>query len=106
MGRKGIGKLAPFGICKRIEVLSAGGKKTSKGYLVTHFYMDYDNVLSDTDKEVPLERGKIDRSYAPNKGTLIRLSDFHPEGSPFLRKRFTAKSLFGSSLPALIFRYS
>ena len=26
MGRKGIGKLAPFGICDRIEVLSSGGE--------------------------------------------------------------------------------
>ena len=25
MGRKGVGKLAPFGICKTIEVISAGG---------------------------------------------------------------------------------
>ncbi|MGH7427514.1 MAG: ATP-binding protein, partial [Candidatus Methylomirabilaceae bacterium] len=33
MGRKGIGKLAPFGICERIEVLSSGGPKTPKGHL-------------------------------------------------------------------------
>ena len=26
MGRKGVGKLAPFGICKVIEVISAGGE--------------------------------------------------------------------------------
>ncbi len=28
MGRKGIGKLAPFGICQRIEIISAGGEAT------------------------------------------------------------------------------
>ena len=26
MGRKGVGKLAPFGVCKRIEIISSGGK--------------------------------------------------------------------------------
>jgi HSP90 family molecular chaperone len=29
MGNKGVGKLAPFGICQKIEVLSAGGKSIS-----------------------------------------------------------------------------
>lgn len=34
MGRKGIGKLAPFGICRRIEALSSGGDLVDgKGYL-------------------------------------------------------------------------
>ena len=26
MGRKGVGKLAPFGVCEKIEVITAGGK--------------------------------------------------------------------------------
>ena len=31
MGRKGVGKLAPFGICKTIEVISAGGNLINGG---------------------------------------------------------------------------
>jgi HSP90 family molecular chaperone len=54
MGRKGIGKLAPFGICKKIEVLSSGGDYVpGEGYLTTHFFMDFDRILKDTDEDVP-----------------------------------------------------
>jgi uncharacterized protein (UPF0335 family) len=82
MGRKGIGKLAPFGICSRIEVLSAGGKKSRKGYLVTHFYMDYGTIVTDKETEVPLERGSLDRTYKATSGTTIRLSNFLPKIVP------------------------
>ena len=44
MERKGIGKLVPFAICKRIEVLSAGGAETDLGYRVFHFVMDYEKI--------------------------------------------------------------
>ena len=54
MGRKGVGKLAPFGICKTIEVISAGGDITSntangeeiKGYLTSHILLDYDQIVA------------------------------------------------------------
>jgi len=82
MGRKGIGKLAPFGICKCIEVLSAGGKKTPEGYQVTHFFMNYDEILTDSDAPVPLQPGPEDRSFRPNRGTTIRLSNFLPKRVP------------------------
>ena len=82
MGRKGIGKLAPFGICRRIEVLSAGGEETKKGFLVTHFYMDRDDILSDTDKPIRLDPGPEDRTYRPGSGTTIRLSGFLPKRVP------------------------
>ena len=52
MGRKGIGKLAPFGICTRIEILSAGGDETDAGYPVSHFVMDYDKILADEDTPI------------------------------------------------------
>ena len=29
MGRKGVGKLAPFGVCRVVEVISSGGKKVA-----------------------------------------------------------------------------
>ncbi len=79
MGRKGIGKLAPFGICRRIEVFSSGGTKTESGYLVTHFYMDYEKILSDVDQPVELEAGPLDRTYREHTGTTVRLSAFLPK---------------------------
>ncbi len=76
MGRKGIGKLAPFGICRKIEVRSAGGTPDERGYLVTHFYMDFDKILTDSDDPVPLAVGADDGTRDPKSGTLIRLSNF------------------------------
>ena len=82
MGRKGIGKLAPFGICKQIEVISCGGEQTEKGYIVSHFFMDYDRILSDDDRPVELRKGKLDRTFRSNTGTLIRLSEFQSKKVP------------------------
>ena len=96
MGRKGIGKLAPFGICKRIEVWSAGGKKQRRGYEISHFFMDFDKIVRDTDEDVPLERGSEDRKWSRKPGTKIRLTAFLPKRVPdkdtFIRQlavRFT-----------------
>ena len=77
MGRKGIGKLAPFGICRRIEVLSSGGEAVGDlGYLTTHFFLDFDKIVQDTDEPVPLEAGDKDGTYQPASGTTIRLTSF------------------------------
>jgi hypothetical protein len=46
LGRKGIGKLAPFGVCRVIEILSSGGPSTKDGYYTTHFYLDFDRWRS------------------------------------------------------------
>lgn len=96
MGRKGIGKLAPFGICRRIEVWSAGGKKTKDGYAITHFFMDFDRIVRDDDDTVPLDVGPDDRKWSKKPGTRIRLTSFLakrvPEKETFLRQlavRFT-----------------
>jgi hypothetical protein len=82
MGRKGIGKLAPFGICQRIEVLSAGGEKTPEGYVVGHFYMDYSRILEDTDDRARFDAGPLDRTFRDTSGTMIRLSNFLPKRVP------------------------
>ena len=82
MGRKGIGKLAPFGICKRIEILSAGGDETEDGYLVSHFIMPYDKILADEDTPVPMEVGDQDGTYRSKSGTTVRLIDFLPKRVP------------------------
>lgn len=96
MGRKGIGKLAPFGICRRIEVWSAGGPKTEHGYAVTHFFMDFDKIVTDADEAVPLEVGDEDRTWSEKSGTRVRLTSFLakrvPDLETFLRQlavRFT-----------------
>lgn len=96
MGRKGIGKLAPFGICRRIEVWSAGGPKTRYGYAVTHFFMDFDKIVTDDDEAVPLEVGDDDRTWSTKSGTRVRLTAFLakrvPDLETFLRQlavRFT-----------------
>lgn len=96
MGRKGIGKLAPFGICRRIEVWSAGGPKTEDGYAITHFFMDFDKIVTDDDEAVPLDVGSEDRLWSRKTGTRIRLTSFLakrvPDQETFLRQlavRFT-----------------
>jgi hypothetical protein len=96
MGRKGIGKLAPFGICRRIEVWSAGGPKTKNGYAITHFFMDFDKIVTDDDEAVSLEVGSEDRGWSKKAGTRIRLTSFLakrvPDQETFLRQlavRFT-----------------
>jgi hypothetical protein len=80
MGRKGIGKLAPFGICRHIEVLSSGGELVAgKGYLTTHFYLDFDKIVQDTDEPVPLLAGDMDGKYRDSTGTTIVLTSFLPK---------------------------
>lgn len=85
MGRKGIGKLAPFGVCRTIEVRSAGGLKTKKGFEVTHFEMDYDAILSETSEEERDYHPKQledDGKYDSSPGTQIKLRHFLPRKVP------------------------
>ncbi|MEU0314761.1 ATP-binding protein [Nocardioides sp. NPDC006273] len=82
MGRKGIGKLAPFGICKQIEVRSAGGDKTDEGYRVSHFTLDFDSILTDEEGEVAIDAGPDDRTWSDTHGTTITLSVFLPKRVP------------------------
>lgn len=100
MGHKGIGKLAPFGICKRIHVITAGGKLTSKGYRVSHFILDYHDILASTDKPYYPEIGPNDETWAPKSGTTIVLTDFQPKITPDLEtfhRQMAAR--FGLRLP-------
>jgi hypothetical protein len=83
MGRKGIGKLAPFGICRRIEIVSAGGDEVDgKGYQTTHFFLDFDKIVKDDETPVPLEVGDKDGTYSPQPGTTVRLAQFLPKRVP------------------------
>ena len=85
MGRKGVGKLAPFGICNRIEVISSGGEleeetdadgNSVKGYRTAHFVMVRDAILHDIDEEYKPELGNLDNTLQPKMGTIIKMTDF------------------------------
>lgn len=82
MGRKGIGKLAPFGVCRMIEIISAGGEKKEEGYLVSHFFMDYDKIVTADDAPAKLDAGEFDNTYFEKRGTTVRLSNFLPKRVP------------------------
>lgn len=91
MGRKGIGKLAPFGVCRVIEVLSSGGERTEQGYYTTHFLLEFDRIMEageaavDGEREsdrVPLQAGEHDGTYRADSGTTVRLSSFLPKRVP------------------------
>ena len=85
MGRKGVGKLAPFGICEVIEVLTSGGEKVTRdgpdgkpdtGYLTAHLILNRDDMLKDTEFEYEPETGSKDDTLRPNSGTTVILKRF------------------------------
>ena len=82
MGRKGIGKLAPFGICREVEVISAGGKETDRGFVVSNLILDLDNILDekfdDKGNVLPYHPlpGPQDGSFRDCTGTTLLLRRF------------------------------
>ena len=97
MGRKGVGKLAPFGICKTIEVISAGGEfvdgtgddagSAPTGYLTSHIILDYDGIRAlgdEPDERYPPAVGPRDESYSAESGTWIILKQFNHRKVPGL----------------------
>lgn len=80
MGRKGVGKLAPFGVCKRVEIISAGGGKISRdgneGYEVAHILLDKEKIMDDTSVSYKPETGSLDGTLSDTTYTKIILSDF------------------------------
>jgi hypothetical protein len=104
MGHKGIGKLAPFGICRTIEVRSAGGKETSKGYRVTHFELDYEKILDETEIRKKTDYNPTvlsdDGTWGKRRGTSIILKNFNtklvPDKETFHRQLAVR---FGLKLP-------
>jgi len=85
MGRKGVGKLAPFGICEEIEILTSGGEaiegqgangEPARGYLTAHLTLDRNGILTDTDMEYAPEVGPLDGTVRPEKGTTLLLRNF------------------------------
>lgn len=88
MGRKGVGKLAPFGICRVIEVISAGGKKITQckigkqmqGYLTSHILLNYDGIVAEHEElnepYMPAV-GDRDNTLSGSTGTTIILKNFN-----------------------------
>jgi hypothetical protein len=84
-GRKGVGKLAPFGICQVMEVISSGGPKvsikgpdgkTKSGYLTSHIVLKYKDIKKETDDDYLPEVGAHDQTLAGQSGTKIILRQF------------------------------
>ncbi|MBI2788986.1 MAG: ATP-binding protein [Elusimicrobia bacterium] len=95
MGRKGVGKLAPFGVCKRIEVLSAGGPKVkgfdergkpATGHLTAHLILDRSKILSDTDKAYAPVPGPRDGTVSAASGTRLKLTIFDHRRVPTIEE--------------------
>ncbi|MEU6054505.1 ATP-binding protein [Streptomyces xanthochromogenes] len=90
MGRKGIGKLAPFGICRTVEVITAGGDPTDQGYRVSHIKLHLDAMMFDSEDDYIPEVGHLDGTFRDAHGTSIRLSDFNrklvPKGEELHRQ--------------------
>ncbi|WP_327331493.1 ATP-binding protein [Streptomyces anulatus] len=82
MGRKGIGKLAPFGICETVEVITAGGLKTDNGYEVAHLILSLNDILDDTDTVYHPTPGSLNGSWSAEHGTTIKLRDFRRKKVP------------------------
>ncbi|MFI7021479.1 ATP-binding protein [Micromonospora sp. NPDC049900] len=82
MGRKGIGKLAPFGICQTVEVITAGGEKTPNGWRVSHIVLRLTDIIADTDEEYNPAPGPLDGSFSDSSGTVIKLRDFFRKKVP------------------------
>lgn len=108
MGRKGVGKLAPFGICNTIEVITSGGEETEGvdrggkpaiGYKTAHLKLYRDEIVSDSDVNYEPTVGNLDETISPTSGTILKLTNFTrrhvPEMASFARQlsqRFGVRS--------------
>ena len=87
MGRKGIGKLAPFGICHEVEI-TAGGPHTPRGYVVSNLVLDLDDILDEkTDalgNVLPYHPtpGPRDGTFEDSTGTKLILRRFDRKRVP------------------------
>ena len=91
MGRKGIGKLAPFGVCRYIEVITSGGEPITRtnekgveetGYLTAHIILDKEVLLAATEDDYEPMVGGLDNTLRSESGTTVRLSEFEKKKVP------------------------
>ena len=89
-GRKGIGKLAPFGICREIEIWSAGGRKTDEKFPIANLVLEYDEINGPSDERYEPKLGPDDGKFSKKRGTKITLRRFlqrkTPDSEVFLRQ--------------------
>ena len=84
MGRKGVGKLAPFGICKVMEVISAGGNRIEEGngkagHRTSHIILNHADIIAvgdEPDEPYQPQVGPKDGTLSEAPGTVISLRDF------------------------------
>ena len=100
MGRKGIGKLAPFGICREVEVISASKGSSGNGYLISNLILDLDKMLEEQTDELgnvlpyPPDVGPRDGEVADSPGTTLILRNFDRKRVPDrenLHRQLTAR---------------
>ena len=84
MGRKGIGKLAPFGICREVEIISAGGVPNLNDYTVANLILDLDKIMQEDPNGGPYHpaRGELDGTLANSQGTKLILRRFDRKRVP------------------------
>ena len=84
-GRKGMGNLAPFGICETLEVVSSGGNKVDgpdrngnmvRGYRTAHFILHRSRMLAGKGENYKPEIGSLDGIVQTEVGTSISMSGF------------------------------
>lgn len=94
MGRKGVGKLAPLGICNKIEIISSGGQRESytdtdgkvkQGYKIAHLFLNRKDIMCDDSNDYAPTPGSLDQTYSPTTGTTIKLSMFDNRRVPTIR---------------------
>jgi hypothetical protein len=80
MGRKGVGKLAPFGVCRFVEIMSAGGEKVSEngaaGFRTAHIIMDKNKMIRDTSDLYFPDVGSEDGTLSEKTYTKVILREF------------------------------
>lgn len=95
MGNKGVGKLAPFGICQTIEVITASGPKidgldesgkSAKGYQVAHVILNRDEILQDEERDYHPKPGSLDGRVRKATGTELVLKGFAYRKVPTLQE--------------------
>jgi hypothetical protein len=91
MGRKGVGKLAPFGVCEKVEIITSGGEPTTgkdehgkiqKGYLTAHLILDKSKIIEDTDAAYYPIVGELDGVVRLKSGTTLKLGIFEQRRVP------------------------
>ena len=85
MGCKGVGKLAPFGICEVIEIITSGGDEVADrdpcghaitGFRTAHLILNRGDILQETDYAYRPAIGRHDNTLRKRTGTTIILKQF------------------------------